>query len=149
MLKEDRSNQQIGGGVQTRYKACSGSQQWQIQLKWTYLWCVFLTQGKALSALIITAVLVTTPMMSTASCWTLRVLNMVTTLNSSQMQPDSAQPLWIPPRCLCLFQLNEMKYNDEKLPNLQDRGATQTPPDWCPLYGAKVRSNSNECSDEL
>lgn len=65
----------------------------------TYLWWVFLTQGIAAMELRMIATSVTKPSVRTAGCVMSTFLKLLTTLNISQAIPESAQPLWIPPRC--------------------------------------------------
>jgi len=68
-------------------------------IKKTYLWCVFLTQGIAAMELRMTVTSVTKPRDRMAGCMISIFLKLLTTLNISQAMPESAQPLWIPPRC--------------------------------------------------
>lgn len=64
-----------------------------------HLWWLFLTQGNAARAARATTTFVTTPIVITESWKFDFAKNSLTTWKSSQMRPESAQPLWIPPRC--------------------------------------------------
>ena len=65
----------------------------------THLWCVFLTHGNALMALIATAKFVHTPTTRMESLNCACFLYVSTTFRVNHASPERAQPLWIPPRC--------------------------------------------------
>lgn len=67
--------------------------------KSSHLWWLLRTHGRALKILTDTARVVSTPKVSTALWLFLWSIMIKTTRKISQINPDVAQPEWMPPRC--------------------------------------------------